>query len=106
MCWDIWKRCGTEKGNGLPATSVCPVRREHRFISPITEHFCATCNRLRMTSDGHLRPCLLDDDEIDIKKALRNGGSDDDLRAIIERAVILKRERHHLNEGEKAPKDP
>jgi cyclic pyranopterin phosphate synthase len=101
------ERCGTEKGNGPARYFKLPgASGTVGFISPITEHFCATCNRLRMTSDGHLRPCLLDDDEIDIKKALRNGGSDDDLRAIIERAVVLKRERHHLNEGEKAPERP
>jgi cyclic pyranopterin phosphate synthase len=101
------ERCGTERGNGPARYFRFPgARGTVGFISPITEHFCATCNRLRMTSDGHLRPCLLDDDEIDIKKALRNGGSDEDLKAIIERAVVLKRERHHLNEGEKAPERP
>ena len=78
------ERCGTPKGNGPARYFRFPgAKGTVGFISPITEHFCATCNRLRMTSDGHLRPCLLDDDEIDIKKALRNGGSDDDLKAVI-----------------------
>jgi GTP 3',8-cyclase len=76
------------------------------FISPLTEHFCQTCNRLRLTADGHLRPCLLDDDEIDIKSAMRNGASDDDVRDIIKQAVHGKRERHHLNEGQRAPEKP
>ena len=101
------ERCGTAKGNGPARYFRFPgAKGTVGFISPITEHFCATCNRLRMTSDGHLRPCLLDDDEIDIKKALRNGGSDDDLKAVIASAVAIKRERHHLNEGEKAPERP
>ncbi len=101
------ERCGTKKGNGPARYFRFPgAKGTIGFISPITEHFCATCNRLRMTSDGHLRPCLLDDDEIDIKKALRNGGSDADLQTLIERAVVIKRERHHLNEGEKAPERP
>lgn len=101
------ERCGTKKGNGPARYFRLPAAAGTiGFISPITEHFCATCNRLRMTSDGHLRPCLLDDDEIDIKKALRNGGSNDDLKALIDRAVTIKRERHHLNEGEKAPERP
>ncbi len=73
------------------------------FISAITEHFCATCNRLRVTSEGHVRPCLLDDDEVDIKEALRRGADADELREIMQRAVAGKRERHHLSEGMAAP---
>ena len=69
------------------------------FISPMTEHFCQTCNRLRLTSDGQLRPCLLDDDEVNVKKALRNGADADELKQLIQKAVAIKRERHHLNEG-------
>ncbi|MFC1918667.1 GTP 3',8-cyclase MoaA, partial [Chloroflexota bacterium] len=62
-------------------------------------HFCSTCNRLRLTSDGQLRPCLLDDDEVDLKGPLRNGASTDELRQLIQQAVAIKRERHHLAEG-------
>lgn len=67
------------------------------FISPITEHFCGTCNRLRLTSDGHLRPCLLDDDEVSLKEQLRNGASTDELKQLIQKAVVIKREQHHLS---------
>ncbi len=66
------------------------------FISPMTEHFCRTCNRLRLTSDGHLRPCLLDDDEVSLKERLRNGASIDELKQLIQQAVVIKREQHHL----------
>jgi len=69
------------------------------FISPMTEHFCHTCNRLRLTSDGHLRPCLLDDDEVNLKEPLRNGANTDELKQLIQQAVAIKRERHHLTEG-------
>ena len=72
------------------------------FITPMTEHFCATCNRLRITSDGHLRPCLLGNDEISLKEALRNGAGDDEIKRLIQQAVIIKREEHHLS-GELAP---
>lgn len=72
------------------------------FITPMTEHFCATCNRLRMTSDGHLRPCLLGNDEISIKEALRNGSGDDEIKRLIQQAVAIKREEHHLS-GELIP---
>ena len=68
------------------------------FISPMTEHFCHTCNRLRLTSDGQLRPCLLDDEEVNLKEALRNGAGTDELKHLIQHAVIIKREQHHLTE--------
>ena len=73
------------------------------FITPMTEHFCHTCNRLRLTSDGHLRPCLLDEDEVDLKAALRRGASIEELRKLIRRAVGIKREHHHLAEGVYTP---
>ncbi len=66
------------------------------FISPMTEHFCHTCNRLRLTSDGQLRPCLLDDEEVNLKEPLRNGASTDELKQLIQQAVAIKREQHHL----------
>lgn len=69
------------------------------FISAVTEHFCQTCNRLRMTADGRLRPCLLDDDEIDLRGVLRNGANPEELKQLIQQAVAVKRERHHLSEG-------
>ena len=68
------------------------------FIGPVTECFCATCNRFRITADGGLRPCLLEDDEIDIKGPLRNGAGIDELEKLMKQAVVLKRERHRLNE--------
>ncbi len=69
------------------------------FISPMTEHFCHTCNRLRLTSDGQLRPCLLDNDEVNLKERLRNGANTDELKQLIQQAVVIKREQHHLTKG-------
>jgi len=69
------------------------------FISAMTEHFCDTCNRLRLTADGQLRPCLLDDDEVNLKEALRHGANTEALKQLIQQAVASKREQHHLNEG-------
>jgi len=66
------------------------------FITPMTEHFCHSCNRLRLTPDGHLRPCLLAEEEADLKKALRNGAGTDELKELIQQAVNLKREQHNL----------
>lgn len=68
------------------------------FISPVSQHFCPTCNRLRLTADGKLRPCLLDEGEEDVRAALRNNATDDELRALIMRAIAHKPERHHLDQ--------
>lgn len=62
------------------------------FISPMTTHICAKCNRLRLTSDGKLRPCLFSDKEIDIKKYLRSGATDEKLRQVLIEAINLKPE--------------
>jgi GTP 3',8-cyclase len=74
------------------------------FITPISEHFCFRCNRLRLTADGKLRPCLLAGEEIDLKHSLRSGISSDGLKQLIEEAVASKPLRHHLAEGY-IPKD-
>ena len=68
------------------------------FISPVTEHFCHACNRLRLTSDGRLLPCLLSDLAIDLRNPLRAGASDDQLRAILRRAIVIKPRGHRLAE--------
>ena len=69
------------------------------FISPVSEHFCFQCNRLRLTADGKLRPCLLLDDEIDLRKPLRQGASIDDLKKLIGQAIDSKPECHNLQMG-------
>jgi cyclic pyranopterin phosphate synthase len=71
------------------------------FITPVTEHFCYQCNRLRLTADGKLRPCLLSEEEIDLRGALRSGASAEVLKQLIEKAIACKPERHHLTEGKK-----
>jgi cyclic pyranopterin phosphate synthase len=71
------------------------------FIGAVTECFCAGCNRFRLTSDGKLRPCLLDDDEVDIREAIRRGASIEELAKIIQSAAMVKRAQHHLDTGSK-----
>jgi GTP 3',8-cyclase len=71
------------------------------FIGAVTECFCAECNRFRLTSDGKLRPCLLDDDEIDIREPLRRGATIEGLAKVIQSAALVKREQHHLSTGSK-----
>lgn len=69
------------------------------FISAITEHFCRFCNRLRLTSDGRLLPCLLSNATIDLRTPLRHGATDEELRALFMQAVIAKPRGHTLAEG-------
>jgi len=66
------------------------------FISPVSEHFCDSCNRLRLTADGHLRACLLSDDEVDLKGPLRSGCSDNDLQELIKATVAKKPMKHGM----------
>ncbi|HDQ04594.1 MAG TPA: GTP 3',8-cyclase MoaA [Deltaproteobacteria bacterium] len=66
------------------------------FISPLSSHFCATCNRLRLTADGKLRSCLLSDDEIDLKGQLRRNCTDAELKKYIYEAITLKPGHHHI----------
>ncbi|MGA2671155.1 MAG: GTP 3',8-cyclase MoaA [Dehalococcoidia bacterium] len=69
------------------------------FISPLTEtSFCSRCNRMRLTPDGKLRPCLLGEDEIDLKMPLRNNASLEELKRLILKAVASKLE-HHVEGG-------
>jgi len=66
------------------------------FISPISNHFCKECNRLRLTADGKLRPCLFSETEIDLKPALRSGGTDDEIRRLIELSIVVKPKGHSM----------
>lgn len=67
-------------------------------ISPLSRHFCGECNRLRLTADGRLRTCLFSDDELDARAVLR-GGTDDDVRELIQHALAAKPESHNMRIG-------
>jgi cyclic pyranopterin phosphate synthase len=69
------------------------------FITAISEHFCISCNRLRLTADGKLRPCLMSEAMIDLREPLRSGISNDRLKELIQQAVIAKPKEHHLEAG-------
>ncbi len=74
------------------------------FISPISHHFCDQCNRLRLTSEGKLRSCLLNDKETDLKTLLRGGGSDQAIVASIRRTIMDKPQGHTLQQDLAATK--
>jgi cyclic pyranopterin phosphate synthase len=69
------------------------------FIGALSDHFCASCNRLRLTADGRLRPCLMSDREIDLRGALRAGADLVELQALLARAIDHKPARHRLDEA-------
>jgi len=67
------------------------------FISPVSRHFCRSCNRLRLTSDGKLRTCLFSDDEFDIRRFLRSGCDEKKFGELLEMALRKKPEGHTIN---------
>lgn len=70
------------------------ARGEIGLISPISQHFCPSCNRLRLTADGKLRTCIFSDDETDLRAALRQGASDAQLENTIQQAIARKPKEH------------
>ncbi len=94
--------CKVDVGNGPAKYYRLPdASGTIGFITPITEHFCYQCNRLRLTADGKLRPCLLSEEEIDLKEPLRSGASVLELKNLIEKAIASKPKGHRLAEGKK-----
>ena len=69
------------------------------FISPVSEPYCGACNRMRLTADGKFHLCLLNDDELDVKAALRNGGGEEAVTRILLQAVFQKPTGHRLEQG-------
>ena len=73
-------------------------RGEIGLISSVSEPFCGTCNRLRLTADGSIRNCLFSDDEHLVRDVLRAGGTDEEIENILRRAVWAKFPGHAINE--------
>ena len=69
------------------------------LISPVSQPYCGNCNRMRLTADGKFHLCLLNDDEIDLRSALRNRADDTSIGTLLLRAVAAKPTGHHLKQG-------
>jgi GTP 3',8-cyclase len=90
----------------LPAKASSTARRfafadgrgEIGFVNPVSEPFCSSCDRIRLTADGQLRTCLFSRREWDLKTPLRNGASDAELEALLRHAVAHKELKHRINE--------
>jgi len=69
-------------------------------ITPVTQHFCDSCNRMRLTADGKIRSCLLVAGEADLKGRIRAGCSDEEIAALLAQAAALKPEWHGVGPGD------
>jgi cyclic pyranopterin phosphate synthase len=90
----------------IPAKASSTARRfrfadgqgEIGFVNPVSEPFCSSCDRIRLTADGHLRTCLFSRREWDLKTPLRAGATDDELAALLRNAVAHKELKHHIGD--------
>jgi cyclic pyranopterin phosphate synthase len=73
-------------------------RGELGFVNPVSEPFCSSCDRIRLTADGQLRTCLFSRREWDLKTALRDGSSDERVTELIRFAVRHKELKHRIND--------
>jgi cyclic pyranopterin phosphate synthase len=73
-------------------------RGEIGFVNPVSEPFCAECNRVRLTAEGKLRTCLFSIHETDLRGPLRDGADDAELESIVREAVWRKELKHRVNE--------
>jgi len=85
-----------EKGSPAKYFRLPGAQGRIGFINPISHHFCHECNRLRLTSDGKLKPCLHSNDEIDLKPVLHQ--PEEQITQMIARAIKSKPEKHHLDQ--------
>jgi cyclic pyranopterin phosphate synthase len=91
----------------LPAKPSSTARRfrfadgagEIGFVNPVSEPFCSTCDRIRLTADGQLRTCLFSRREWDLKTPLRDGSSDERLEELIRFAIAHKELKHKINDA-------
>ena len=92
----------------VPSTHPSEESRNYRlrgargiigFISPVSDPFCSSCNRVRLSADGRLLLCLLRDDEADLRAVIRGGGGVEVVRAALEAAILMKPIGHALDQG-------
>ncbi len=67
------------------------------FIASVSQPFCMSCNRFRLTADGKLRNCLFSLEEIDIRSIIRNGGADAEIAQAVRNSIAAKKEGHEIN---------
>lgn len=106
----VLERLEAELGPAVPSpqTSECGPSRYVRFpdfagqvgfISALTHQFCASCNRVRLTASGVLKPCLQYNSNVDLKTLIRGGAKDEELIALIQDTIYHKPAAHHFGVG-------
>jgi GTP 3',8-cyclase len=103
-CWTLTP---SEHRSGGPARyfDIAETGGRLGLITPLTENFCAGCNRIRVTTTGQLYPCLGGGEMVDLRAALRSPDPDPALAAALDQAMLIKPERHHfaISEPGEAP---
>ncbi len=96
---------GTEIAGPAKYWTLERTKRRFGIISAMTEHFCGTCNRVRLSATGDLHTCLAYDDATSLRELLRGGATDEAVAAAIRRAVGVKRDGHDFQlSGAGAPR--
>lgn len=102
---EVLRDVGGISGSGSPVgagpahyLAVEGMRGKIGLISPISSHFCLTCNRLRLTAEGKLKPCLLSKDEVDLRGLLRSGSGDADILEAV-RACLASKPRERAGQA-------
>jgi cyclic pyranopterin phosphate synthase len=97
---DRWPIHAIDVGGSAPAQRFAfdDGQGELGLISSVTQPFCGTCNRLRLTADGAIRNCLFSDNEFSLRDLLRAGGSDEEVELTLRQAVWEKFPGHAINE--------
>jgi cyclic pyranopterin phosphate synthase len=104
-----WTLTPSDHRSGGPARYVDVAETGGRlgFITPLTNNFCASCNRIRVTATGELYACLGGAEKVDLRAALRSDAPDANLAAALDEAMRIKPERHHFQiERGAAPAQP
>ncbi len=90
---------GANEGNAGPAENfrLPGAPGVVGFIHAVSHDFCDTCNRVRLTADGQIRPCLFSEIAVDFRDALRNGCGDDEIAGLLDQVLFVKPEYHELD---------
>ncbi|XP_059033848.1 molybdenum cofactor biosynthesis protein 1 isoform X3 [Mustela lutreola] len=92
--WPELEKLPEEESSTAKAFKIPGFRGQVSFITSMSEHFCGTCNRLRITADGNLKVCLFGNSEVSLRDHLRAGASEEELRRVIGAAVGRKKRQH------------
>ncbi|XP_064504531.1 molybdenum cofactor biosynthesis protein 1 isoform X3 [Pseudopipra pipra] len=92
--WPELERLPCETSSTAKSYKVPHFQGQISFITSMSEHFCGSCNRLRITADGNLKVCLFGNSEVSLRDHLRSGASEEELVQIIGAAVGRKKKQH------------